>query len=139
VHRLVAKALADNVPVARLVGFRVEEAGDGRSVLSLRAGPRHANPMGTLHGGVICDVADAAMGIAFASTLEPEETFTTITLSVNFFRPVWEAELRAEGRVVRKGKTTGYLECDVLDDGGRHIARATSVCLVLRGDQAKGR
>ena len=49
--------------------------------------------MGTLHGGVLCDIADAAMGIAFASTLAPEESFTTIELKINFFCPVWKALL----------------------------------------------
>jgi acyl-coenzyme A thioesterase PaaI-like protein len=41
--------------IAELVGFTVGEIGDGRAVGSLRAGPQHANPMGTLHGGVLCD------------------------------------------------------------------------------------
>ena len=59
--------------------------------------------MGTLHGGILCDVADAAMGMAFASTLAPEESFTTVELKINFFRPVWQAPLRAEGTVVQRG------------------------------------
>ena len=42
------------------------------------------NPMGTLHGGVLCDLADAAMGMAFVTTLAPEESFTTMELSVKF-------------------------------------------------------
>jgi uncharacterized protein (TIGR00369 family) len=51
--------------------------------------------MGTLHGGVLCDLADAAMGIAYLSTLAEGETFTTIELTINFLRPVWNAKLRA--------------------------------------------
>jgi len=43
--------------------------------------------MGTLHGGILCDIADAAMGIAFAGTLAPEESFTTVELKINFFSP----------------------------------------------------
>src|SRR2546428_9975842 len=58
------KALATKVPIAELIGFR-EEIGGGRTVCSLRSGPQHANPMGTLHGGMICDLADAAMDMAF--------------------------------------------------------------------------
>jgi uncharacterized protein (TIGR00369 family) len=95
--------------------------------------------MGTLHGGVLCDLADAAMGMAFASTLASDESFTTTALSINFFRPVWQALLRAEARVVNRGKTLGYLECDVLDEANRLIAKATSTCVVLRGDQAAAR
>ncbi len=62
----------------------------------IEADERHANPMGTLHGGILCDVADAAMGMAFVSTLAPEETFTTLELRINFFRPFWKGLLKAK-------------------------------------------
>ena len=93
--------------------------------------------MGTLHGGVLCDLTDAAMGMAFASTLAPEESFTTVALTINFFRPVWRSRLRAEARVISRGKNIGYVECDVTDEAGKRVAKATSTCVVLRGDQAK--
>jgi uncharacterized protein (TIGR00369 family) len=92
----------NDVPVARLIGFEAKEIADGRAVVTLAAGRQHANPMGTLHGGILCDIADAAMGMAFASTLAPGESFTTIELKINFFRPVWETRLRAEGKVLRR-------------------------------------
>lgn len=139
VHALIEKARAAKVPIAELLGFHVEEVAGGRAVGSMRAGPQHTNPMGTLHGGVLCDLADAAMGMAFVSTLSPDESFTTIALSVNFFRPVWQADLRAEGRVVNRGKNVGYVECDVTDQDGKLIAKATSTCVVLRGEHAKQR
>jgi uncharacterized protein (TIGR00369 family) len=138
VHPLILKAL-ESSPIARLIGFTVGEIGDGRAVGLLRSGPQHANPMGSLHGGVLCDLADATMGFAFVSTLEPDESFTTMDLHIHFFRPVWEAQLRAEARVLQRGKSTGYIECDVLDEHGKQIAKATSRCFVLRGDAAKGR
>jgi len=129
----------NEVPIARLIGFDANEIADGRAVVTLAAGPQHANPMGTLHGGVLCDIADAAMGMAFASTLAPGESFTTIELKINFFRPVWEARLRAEGKVIRRGSTVGYIECEITDESGRLVAKASSTCMVLRGDRAKGR
>jgi uncharacterized protein (TIGR00369 family) len=126
-------------PVADLIGFTVSEAGDGRTVVLLEAGQQHFNPMGTLHGGILCDIADTAMGIAFASTLAPDESFTTVELKINYLRPVREAKLRAEGRVVQRGRTVGYVECEVTDERGRLIAKSNSTCLVLRGHQALGR
>jgi len=39
----------------------------------------------------------------------------TIELKINFFRPVWEARLRAEGKVVRRGSTIGYMECEITE------------------------
>jgi uncharacterized protein (TIGR00369 family) len=126
-------------PAARLIGFEVTESGGGRAVVTLQAGPQHTNPMGTMHGGILCDIADAAMGIAFASTLGAGESFTTVELKINFLRPVRQALLRAEGRVVHRGRTIGYAECDVLDENGKLIAKSNSTCLVLRGEQAAGR
>lgn len=133
------RAKTNDVPIARLIGFEAKDIADGRATVTLAAGPQHANPMGTLHGGVLCDIADAAMGIAFASTLAAEESFTTVELKINFFRPVWEAQLRAEGKVVRRGRTVGYIECEISDERGQLIAKAASTCLVLRGVDAKGR
>lgn len=138
-HQLVERVLAAKPPIAKLIGFEVEEIGHGRAVALLQTGPQHANPMGTLHGGVLCDLTDAAMGMAFASTLEPEESFTTISLTINFFRPVWQSQLRAEARVTSRGKTIGYIECEVTDEAGKRVAKATSTCSVLRGEQAKVR
>jgi acyl-coenzyme A thioesterase PaaI-like protein len=75
VHPLIERARTSTVLIAALIGFDVEEIGAGRAIASLQTGPQHANPMGTLHGGVLCDLADAAMGMAFVSTLAPEESF----------------------------------------------------------------
>jgi uncharacterized protein (TIGR00369 family) len=133
------RAKTNEVPVARLIGFEAKEIGDGRATVTLSAGPQHANPMGTLHGGILCDIADAAMGMAFASTLGSGESFTTVELKINFFRPVWEAQLKAESRVVRRGRNLGYVECEITDDSGRLIAKAASTCLALTGQDAKGR
>jgi uncharacterized protein (TIGR00369 family) len=135
----MAKVNTNEVPIARLIGFEANEIADGRAVVTLAAGSQHANPMGTLHGGVLCDIADAAMGMAFHSTLAPGESFTTIELRINFFRPVWEARLRAEGKVVRRGNIVGYIECEITDEAGRLVAKSSSTCMVLRGDRAKGR
>ena len=122
--------------VAELVGFTVEPTGHGQALAWLDAGPRHANPMGTVHGGILCDVADAAMGIAFVTTLRPDESFTTMSLTINFFRPVWEARLRFDARVANRSKNTGYVECEITDPKGRLIAKAISTCTVLRDDKA---
>ncbi len=81
-------AKTNDVPVARLIGFEASEVADGHTTVALLVGTRHANPMGTLHGGILCDIADAAMGMAFTSTLAPDESFTTVELKITFFRPV---------------------------------------------------
>ncbi len=126
-------------PVGKLIGFRPTSIGDGKAVFELEAGPQHANPMGTLHGGIVCDVADAAMGTAYASTLGEGESFTTLELKINFLRPFWNGTLVATGRVVKTGRTIGLAECDVTDAEGRLVARAMSTCMTLRAESSEGR
>ena len=126
-------------PIAQLIGFKMVSVEEGEAVVEFEATERHSNPMGTLHGGVLCDIADAAMGMAYASTLGPGETFTTLELKINFLKPIWTGKLRAIDRVVKRGGTVGLVECDVLDEDGQLTARASSTCMTLKGRQAKGR
>jgi uncharacterized protein (TIGR00369 family) len=127
-------------PIAETLGFRLIAIDVGRGEFAMEADvARHGNPMGTVHGGVLCDLADAAMGMAFASTLEEGESFTTLELKINFLRPVWRTTLTAVGEVVQRGRTVGLTACRVTDEAGRLVAQATSTCLVLRGEQAAGR
>ncbi len=95
--------------------------------------------MGTLHGGVLCDIADLAMGAAYFSTLDEGESFTTLELKINFLRPVWQATLQAEAHVVKRGRVVGLVECDVFDEQRRLVARLSSTCMTLRGAEASGR
>lgn len=118
-------------PVARLIGFSVKEIEPGRAVCQMRVEERHHNPMGTLHGGIYCDLADAAMGLAYAATLGEGESFTTVELKINFLRAVRQGAITAEGKVVKAGKTLGFVECDVRDDQGQLVAVASSTCMKL--------
>src|SRR5258707_11858010 len=126
-------------PIGKLLGLTITNSATGRATVEFEASERYANPMGTLHGGVLCDLADAAMGVAYLSTLAEGETFTTIELKINFLRPVWNAKLRAQARMVRAGKVVGLVECDILDERQRLVARASSTCMTLRGRLAEGR
>jgi uncharacterized protein (TIGR00369 family) len=128
-------------PVAVLIGFDAVSVEYGAAVFRLEARrAAHANPMGTLHGGILCDVADAAMGMACASLLDEGESFTTLELKINFLRPVLDASLEARARVVHSGKSMVYLECEVVAfPEEKLVAKASSTCTILRGEQAKGR
>jgi uncharacterized protein (TIGR00369 family) len=125
-------------PIARLLGFAMKSIEPGHAVFEIEADERHHNPMGTLHGGVYCDLADAAMGYAYAATLGEGETFTTIELKINFLRAVRKASLTAEARVVKAGSTLGYVECDVKDQSGKLVARAASTCMKLNMETKPG-
>jgi uncharacterized protein (TIGR00369 family) len=137
-RRMISGEL-EGPPIGRLLDMRMVEIDEGRAVFVLEAGPQHASPLGTVHGGIICDVADAAMGCAHASLLEEGETFATIELKINFLKPVWAGRLTAVGTVVKAGRTVGLVECRVTDAGDSLVAYATSTCMTLRGEAAVGR
>jgi uncharacterized protein (TIGR00369 family) len=126
-------------PVADLIGLELVRMENGESTMHMEAEERHSNPMGTIHGGILCDLADAAMGTAYFSLLEEGESFATLELKINYLRPFWTGRLVAHGRVVSRGKTVGMAECEVVDEQGRLIAKATSTCMTLRGEAAEGR
>ena len=119
-------------PIGRLLGFTLKAIEPGRAVFEMAVDERHHNPMGTLHGGVYCDLADAAMGFAYAATLGEGESFTTVELKINFLRAVRKGKLVAEAKVVKAGSTLGYVECDVTDEAGKLVAKAASTCIKLR-------
>lgn len=130
--RQIIRGERETFGVARLLGMVFVEIEPGRAVFEMRVEERHHNPMGTLHGGVYADLADAAMGWAYAATLGEGEAFTTVELKVNYLRAVREGTLRAEAKVVKAGSTLGYVECAVSDEQGRLVAKAASTCLKLK-------
>jgi len=126
--------------IAKTLGFRLIEVGPGTATMELMADTEiHANPMGTIHGGVLCDIADAAIGTAHASRLKEDESFTSIDLQINFFRPVWNGRIRAVARPVNVGRQISRYVCDILRDDDKLVAQVSSTVMTLRGDQASGR
>ena len=119
-------------PAGRLIGFSLREIEPGRALFTMNVDERHHNPMGTLHGGIFCDIADAAMGMAYAATLAEGESFTTVELKINFLRAVREGTITAEGKVIKAGSTLGYVECEVKDHEGKLVAKASSTCIKLK-------
>ena len=76
------------------------------------------------------------MGIAHATLLEEGgEISTTVDLNINFLRPVSGGRLRAEGKIIKHGKTLTLVECDLFDAEGRLVARGSSTCMTLRTER----
>jgi uncharacterized protein (TIGR00369 family) len=115
----------------RSFGMRLEHVSEGEVDLSLEAGPEHLNLMGTVHGGVLATLADSATGLAYRTVLEPGTTFTTIQLSLTYLAAGRAGRIEARGRVVKRGRRTGYAEADVVDGEGRLLARATALLAVM--------
>jgi uncharacterized protein (TIGR00369 family) len=111
-------------PIMKTLGLRLVEVSEGAASMEMEAKTElHSNPMGTIHGGVLCDIADAAIGTAHFTTLTEEESFASIDLQINFFRPVWNERLRAAAKPHRgrKGKSL----CVRRNEGGWEVSRAS--------------
>ena len=119
------------------LGARITESEPGRVVLELEAGPEHRHGGGMVQGGVITQIADAAMGMSLATLQEDRVWNTTIELKINFIRPVSSGRIRAVGRVVEMKQTLLFSEADVLDDRGRLVARASSTCMPVPEGQGR--
>lgn len=123
-------------PISGLLGIRPVAIEDGKASVEMEADERFHNAMGTLHGGVLLDLADVAMGVAMATRVEPKETFSTIHSGIAYLRPVTADRLTAHASVAHRGRTTAHLDCEIEDSEGRTVARVTSVCAIRPSKQA---
>lgn len=138
-YRKVLNGELEQSPVERLMGLKLISVEEGEATYEMQASEQHANPQGTCNGGIIGILADMAMGIAYGSSLQQGETFTTIEMKVNFFRPVWNAKIIAYATLYKCGQTIGFVQCNITDENGKLIAHASSTCMTLRGDKVQGR
>jgi uncharacterized protein (TIGR00369 family) len=120
-------------PIAATLGMSLVEVGDGTAAFELLPGEHLYNPIGTVHGGVLCTILDSAMSCAVHSLVPPGRAYTTAELKVNFVRPITRdtPRVRAEGRVIHPGRQLATAEGRILDERGRLYAHGTATCLVL--------
>ena len=121
-------------PMARTLGFRLTEVEEGLAVFTVTPTADHLNPMDTVHAGMAMTLLDSAMGAAVHSTLPDGAAYTTLETKVNLVRALTPevGEMRAEGRVVHRGRTTATCEGRfVAAADGKLYAHGTSTCLIL--------
>lgn len=128
---------ADRAGWMETLGAFVLEAEPGRVVIALDAEAKHRHEGGVVQGGVITQIADAAMGLTLATLQADGAWNTTVELKINFIRPFVEGRLRAVGRAVEVRQSLLFGEADVLDDGDRLIARASSTCMAVPPGQGR--
>jgi uncharacterized protein (TIGR00369 family) len=126
--------------ISQLLGFRVVSVDIGHAVLEVDADTSlHGNQQGTVHGGFLVELADAAIGTARSTTIAPGESFTSIDANATFLRPVWSGRLTATAFATHTGRTVGHFQCDITRADGKRVATVSSAVMTLRGDQARGR
>jgi uncharacterized protein (TIGR00369 family) len=122
-------------PISRVLGFALVEVEEGRAVFAVQPEERHYNPIGLVHGGLLATVLDSALGCAVHSTLPQGTGYSTLEIKVNFTRPVRidTGLLRAEAKIIHRGKQTATAEGTVRDEQGRVYAHGTTTCLLIAG------
>ncbi|MEL1264839.1 PaaI family thioesterase [Pseudoxanthomonas putridarboris] len=126
--------------ISELLGFRIVAAGEAMATIELETDPRlHGNQQGTVHGGLLCELADAAIGTAHSTLIGEDESFASIDLKAVFLRPVWQSRLRAHAWAEHRGRTLSHYRCEIMREDGKAVARMDSTLMTLRGSDAKGR
>jgi uncharacterized protein (TIGR00369 family) len=125
-------------PISKTLSFRLVEVGDGFCVFEGEPGPHLLNPLGGVHGGWALTLIDSVTGCAAHTTLPPNVGYATIETKANFSRPIAPdtGRVRAEGRVVGKGRTIISSEGRIVDTRGRLLAHGTSTLMVFRAEES---
>ena len=120
-------------PMCETLGFRLVEVDVGRAVFEGLPEFRHYNPIGTVHGGFAATLLDSALGCAVFSTMAKCEAWTTLELKFNLVRPISKdtGPVRAEGRIVHRGRTVATSEGDLRDASRKLYAHASTTCMVF--------
>jgi uncharacterized protein (TIGR00369 family) len=122
-------------PIARLLGFEIVEASDGRAVFALEPAEWMYNPIGMVHGGIAATILDSCMGCAVHTMLAAGVGYTTTDLQVRYIRAMSDATGRvlAEGRVMHAGRRTATAEGRVFADSDEQLlAHGSTGCVILR-------
>lgn len=124
-------------PMARTLSFWLVEIGDGFAVFEGDAGEHLLNPLGVVHGGWALTLIDSATGCAGQTVLSAGASYTTVETKANFSRAITRdtGRVRAEGRVVGRGRRIISCEGRIVDAGGRLLAHGTSTLMVLAGEK----
>lgn len=126
--------------ISRLLQFHIVAIGEAEASIELQADAAlHGNQQGTVHGGLLCELADAAIGTAHSTLVQPGESFTSIDLRATFLRPVWQTRLRARAWAEHRGRSISHYRCDIAREDGKRVASISSTVMTLRGPHAQGR
>lgn len=115
-------------------GFRLVRAERGRAVFRMRVLDKHKQVHRVVHGGVVAMLADTAGGFASFLAAPAGSRVATIEMKINFMEAVADGEIEADARVLRLGRTTSVVDCNVIDHKGRLVAKALMTFSVRRPD-----
>jgi uncharacterized protein (TIGR00369 family) len=120
-------------PISGLMDFGVSEVEPGRVTFTCRPDESAYNPIGVVHGGLVCTLLDSVCACAVHSTLPAGKGYTSIEIKVSYLKAVTSRSglLTATGTLVRAGSRVAFSEGVVTDESGTPVATATCTCLVF--------
>jgi uncharacterized protein (TIGR00369 family) len=120
-------------PIAATMQFELVEAEIGRAVFTCTPDESVYNPIGAVHGGLVCTLLDSAAGCALHTTLPQGKGYTSVEIKVSYLKAVRASSglLTATGTVVKAGSRVGFTEATVTDGSGALVATASSTLLVF--------
>ncbi len=120
-------------PIAQLMQMNFVEAEPGRVVFTCTPDASAYNPIGAVHGGLVCTLLDSVAGCALHSMLPAGRGYTSIEIKINYLQPVRleSGRLTATGTVVKVGSRVAFTDGVVTDASGASVATATSTLLVF--------
>ncbi len=133
--RAIARGELPAAPMADLMGFEFHEIEEGRVVFECIPAEYHYNPIGAVHGGLACTLADSAMGCAVHTMLPAGVGYTTLEIKTNLLRPITveTGRLLCEGKTIHVGGRIATAEARLTDEAGKLYAHATTTCMVFEG------
>jgi uncharacterized protein (TIGR00369 family) len=105
-------------PFEHYLGMQIEEAAEGRAVLSMPFLVKLAQGKGLMHGGAVTSLADTAVAMAIKTVLPEGSHFATVELSLSFHAPVRSGTIRAVAAIVERDDRTIKGMAEVFDDKG---------------------
>jgi uncharacterized protein (TIGR00369 family) len=106
----------------------------GRTVWTMAADERFANPAGGLQGGFLAAFADSAMGsatITWARDQGQKVFSANAEMKISFLKAVRAgSRLTCTADIVSGGSRAVFAEAAVVDDAGRLVAKASSTYIL---------
>jgi uncharacterized protein (TIGR00369 family) len=120
-------------PITSLMSMRLTAAAPGTATFVCEPDESHYNPIGTVHGGLVCTLLDSALGCAVQTTLPRGQGYTSIEIKVSYLRPVLAGSgpLTCVATVTKPGNRVAFAEGTVTDASGKAVATATGSLLVF--------
>ena len=120
-----------SVPFAHLLGIELGDFERGAATLYLSVREPLRQNRGVVHGGVTASLIDTAAAFAILTLLEPDQSTTTVDLTIHYLRPILQGRISARARVLRLGRRLIAVAVDVLDETGSLVATALTSYLRL--------